>query len=242
LPQWYEDKLRETYDPKMIQRLIEGKWVYISTDVIYYEYNSNIHISDEPITISKHYPLRLSYDFNIGKGKPMSCVIFQYLPNAQKPQCKIIDEVVMEGTRTADTLDEIKERGYLKNNMIIIHGDASGRHRDTRGHKSDYDIIEEYLRKEGVQFDIDVPKFNPSIRDRHNIVNGQLRNSKGEVNIIIDKRAETLDEGLTKTKLVDGGKYIEDDSKPYQHITTALGYGLMRAIQRSHKVKPVTAR
>jgi len=35
-----------------------------------------------------------------------------------------------------------------------------------------------------------------------------------------------LAEGFSLTKLKDGAQYIEDDSKRYQHITTAAGYGI----------------
>jgi hypothetical protein len=40
------------------------------------------------------------------------------------------------------------------------------------------------------------------------------------------KKAATLDEGMRLTKLRPGSQYIEDDSKRYQHITTALGYAV----------------
>jgi hypothetical protein len=37
-----------------------------------------------------------------------------------------------------------------------------------------------------------------------------------------------LNEGLKYTKLRDGSDIIEDDSYKFQHVTTALGYALVR--------------
>ena len=51
------------------------------------------------------------------------------------------------------------------------------------------------------------------------------------INVLIDEKCEKLDEGLTKTKLKLGGNYIEDDSKDYQHITTAAGYGIYDVVE-----------
>jgi hypothetical protein len=53
----------------------------------------------------------------------------------------------------------------------------------------------------------------------------------GNVSVRVHKRAKTVDEGLRLTKLKAGGHYIEDDTKHYQHVTTALGYGLIAAIR-----------
>jgi hypothetical protein len=58
------------------------------------------------------------------------------------------------------------------------------------------------------------------------LTNGQFKNANGKVNLFVDKGCKTLEKGFRLTKLKPGGQYIEDDSKPYQHITTAAGYGI----------------
>ena len=245
LPDWYIPSLKEKYDKKMIQRLLEGKWIYISTDVIYYEYNPKKHYGFKT-EIDKRYPLRLTFDFNIGRGKPMSSCLFQFIERKEK--FVFHDEAVIEGSRTLDQMEEWAGRGYFDlghNPKIIVHGDATGRHADTRSNTSDYDIIENYLanyrRKNDtiLDYEIMVPEGNPSIRDRHNILNGQLCNSKGKSRIEIDHKCITIDEGLSKTKLKLGGGYVEDDSEYYQHITTAVGYGVYDVIQNPDIDEPV---
>ena len=239
LPSWYIDSLMEKYDKKMIDRLLKGLWIYISSDVIYYEYNSKIDYGHN-LEIDKRYPLRFTFDFNIARGKPMSSTLFQHIE--RKQMFHFNDEVVVEGSRTLDQLDEWAGKEYFDlehNPKILIHGDAAGKHSDTRSNVSDYDIIDDFLanyrRKNGTQlnYEILVPEANPSIRDRHNILNGQLCNAKGKRRIKIDRKCKVLDEGFCKTKLKDKGRYIEDDSKYYQHITTAAGYGIYEVIENS---------
>jgi hypothetical protein len=132
-------------------------------------------------------------------------------------------------------MEELEGRGYFGMNMqVIVHGDSTGRSRDTRNIRSDYDIIEKHLTNldKRIQFQIDVPKKNPPIRNRHNMVNGYLCNAHGRRKLFIYKQCEILDEGLRLTALKERGQYIEDDSKSYQHCTTALGYGICTVANR----------
>lgn len=250
LPPTYISRLMGIYDAKMIKRLLEGKWIYIKTDVVYYEYDTDKHFKLRNTKPHKKLPLRFTFDFNIGVGKPMSSTLFQYHPKNNK--FMFIDECVIEGSRTNDQMDEWAGKGYFDlphNPKIIIHGDATGRHNDTRSKDSDYTLIDKFLsnyrRKDGekLDFEIDVPLDNPPIRERHNIVNGQLCDATKRIHVQIDKRCVTLDEGFSKTKLKEAARYIEDDGPtcPYQHITTAAGYGIYACIE-GEILPPITTR
>jgi len=186
------------------------------------------------------YPLRLTFDFNVQKNKPMSSAAFQYRPYATNriPTDRtftFIDEVAIEGARTVDALDEWQGKGYfdLKGNPeIIVHGDASGSHNDTRSKGSDYDIIEDYLanykRKDGkhLNYEIMILKKNPPLRERHNHTNGALENAEGTISVAIDKRCNTIDDGFSNTRLKEKAGYIEDQSTEGQDISTAVTYGI----------------
>jgi len=224
LPSWYIESLMDKYDAKMIQRLIYGQWIYIGSDNIYYEYDRDTHLADVG-QINPRTPIDISFDFNIGEGKPMSAVVCQF-----DGIYRVFDEVIIDGARTKDIMEEIVSRGYLDLGATIrIFGDSTGKSRDTRSIKSDYDIIRDFLSNyRNISFSLNVPMSNPPIRRRHNIVNGLLRNAKGHVKIKINKKCSTLDEGLQKVKLIKSGSYTEDDSKRYQHVTTALGYYLCK--------------
>jgi len=113
-----------------------------------------------------------------------------------------------------------------------IHGDATGGARTTASNWSNYEIIENFLSnyrtKTGLKlnYQLFIPKSNPPIKERHNIVNGYCSNSLGEHRLFVYEKCKTINEGLKLTTLKKGADYIEDDgpNHPYQHVTTALGY------------------
>lgn len=232
----YIETLKERLDERMIQRMIFGKWIDLHTEVVYYAYSRESNYIDKDYVIDKRYPIRMMYDFNIATGKPLSLVFGQYI--SENDTWHFYNQVIVDGQRTLDSLEEANARGLIDINMFhIIHGDAAGRSRDTRSIRSDYDIIENYLSNLNVngrklQFRIDVPRANPPVRERHNIVNGYCKNSKGNVKLFVYKSAATVDEGLRLTKLKSSGNYLEDDSDRFQHCTTAIGYGILWEYKR----------
>lgn len=227
LPNQYIDQLKRDLDPKLARRMLYGEWLEIASEVIYYAYDTDTqYLSKTKYEVDPSLPIWLSWDFNIGEGKPMSVLAAQ-----QKGEVlHVFKEWVTEGMRTQDSLDEIYESNVLDHpSKIMVTGDAAGKHRDTRSSRSDYDIIRRYLsnaevRGRPVDFEMRVLKSNPPVRTRHNKVNAFCKNVTGETRLYVHKGCKTVDEGLRLTQLKKGGMYIEDDSKYYQHITTALGY------------------
>ena len=246
LPQSYIDGLKTNLDPKMARRLIYGEWVEINAERIYHAYESDRNYnSTAEYQINSRLPIRWTWDFNIAPGKPLSCVFFQY----DGQTFHFFDEIIVEGFRTEDALEEAAERGLLDHRaMYVVHGDASGKHSDTRSKLSDYDIIKKFMStyktKDGrlLQFRVDVPPANPPVRTRHNVVNSHCLNENGEVRLVVYKRCKTLDEGMRLTALKDKAHYQEDDSKSYQHCTTALGYGLCSTLANVNRQGPDTVK
>jgi len=240
LPEGYTEQLEESLDERMIQRMLYGRWIEISGDVLYSQYDKAVNYKDEEYAHSYRYPIYISFDFNIASGKPLSLCVFAYRPDLHGGSFHFFNEVVVEGFRTGDALDEALGKGLFDfPTKIIVTGDATGRHKDTRSRHSDYTIIEDFLSNaktrdgRSIDFEIDVPRANPPIRKRHNLVNGYCRNSKGQNRLFVYKTAPTVDEGLRLTRLVDGGRYIENDKDRFQHITTAIGYGIHTCLNRT---------
>lgn len=228
LPSGYIDSLREILDPKEAQRMLDGKWIEIGSEVIYYAYDRAHNFRNESYIINRKFPVYVAFDFNIGTGKPLSVAFIQHIGK----QTHVFNEVVIEGQRTLDAMDEAYSRGLLTNDYkYIVHGDASGRSRDTRSRKTDYELIENFLSNINADYKIDVPTKNPGVRERHNLVNGRILNANGERGLFVYKDAPTADEGFRLTALKQNGSYIEDDSKRYQHITTAIGYSICQALR-----------
>jgi hypothetical protein len=166
------------------------------------------------------------FDFNIGgEEKPMSAAVGQMVGES----FHVLQSFIVEGARTLDIMEEIQASGLLdKYHKFRIFGDASGKSRNTRSIKSDYDIIKEFLanykREDGVKLEIEylVPLANPPIRERHNVANALFSNATGKVNFYCyDKN---VDEGFRLTRFKKGGNYLEDDNYRFQHVTTAVTY------------------
>lgn len=231
LPISYREQLRRDLDPKMYLRMGKGRWIEIKSDGIYHQYDRATNYRKAKYDVQLGLPVILAWDFNIGEGKPMSVAVMQYHPF--QDTFHIFGEVVIEGMRTEQACEELQGKGFLDLGCpVVVHGDAAGRHKDTRNIRSDYDIIEKYLVNyrdqsgRSLRVSMDVPVANPPVRTRHNTVNAYCRNDLGQHRLFVYEAAPTVDKGLRLTKLKDSGLYIEDDSKDYQHITTAVGYAL----------------
>jgi PBSX family phage terminase large subunit len=246
LPDWYIEQLERDLDPKEARRMLYGEWVEIDKERIYYAYDINENFKKEDYKINLNLPIGLSFDFNIGYNKPMSCVLSQYDPT--KETYHFFDEVIIHGARTESILEDAAARGLLDFNVEYeIFGDATGAARSTNSLHSDYDIIENFLkkyrRKDGkpLSYKMKVPKSNPPIRERHNVVNAYCLNSIGQRRFFVYQKAKTLHEGMKLTALKEGAQYLEDDSKEYQHCTTAIGYQVVythdsKSIKRGYQV------
>lgn len=238
LPPQYIKKLEENMDPLMARRMLRGEWLEIKEEVIYHQYKREVNFRNESYEVNKTQPIHMSFDFNIGEGKPMSAVFFQYIGDT----FHFFNEIIVHGSRTEDIVLEAASRGLLNSRSeYVINGDATGKSRDTRGKMSDYDIIKRFLSNHMIDndgnyinFRFCVPNSNPPVRTRHNTVNAQLCNSLGKRRLFIYKDCPILDEGMSLTRLKKGGQYIEDDSKHYQHCTTALGYGVISRLNENN--------
>lgn len=220
----YREQLKQDLSPKEAERYLEGRWVEIAGEVVYYEYRSAEQYRRREYKVDPNHPIIISWDFNIGEGKPMSAILAQHIAD----EFHIFDEIVIDGARTVDTIDEAAARGYLRPEWsYVICGDASGKNSDTRSRKSDYEIITSEFQKRSLRYQYLVPPANPPIRTRHNRVNTYCRNAAGQTRLWVYEAAKTVDEGLRLVKLKAGANIIEDDSKRYQHCTTALGYAVV---------------
>ena len=229
----YIEGLKKDMDPKRARRMLNGEWIEIDSDRIYHSYNADINYITGKYKVNLAHPIYLSWDFNISLGKPLSAVAFQYIDDV----FHFFDEVVVEGIITGQSCNEFADRGILDLAVpkFYVCGDASGKNRDTRNKKSDYDIIKKFLdnykTKDGrsIVAEMLVPLANPALRSRHNRTNSYCENSLGERRLYVYEKCETVHEGMRLVQLKKGSDYIEDDTPAYQHVTTALGYGIMSA-------------
>ena len=219
----YIEQLKRDLDPKSIQRYIYGEWIELSREQVYYNYDRERNFKTN-YTGSKKI-LYLCHDFNIGHNKPMSAAACYKVGNV----FHAVKAFHVDGARTAGIMEEIDASGLLDEaTEVRVYGDASGKNRDTRSIVSDYEIIEKflvnYVKKDGTRLKVkmEVPRSNPPIRARHNLVNAYFQNDTKEIRLYLYDK--WLDEGFRLTQFKKGADLIEDDSLPQQHATTAIGY------------------
>jgi hypothetical protein len=226
----YIQQLLKDLSPKEARRYIFGEWISLNTEVIYEAYNEDRNFSNTDYTVDTSYPVCMSTDFNIAEGKPMSWVFFQYIDD----HFHFFDESVIYSARTENSLDDCYDRGLFSHSTIYqIYGDAAGKNKSTNSKKSDYEIIYEFLERNEIPFEKKVLPSNPAIRRRHSIVNSYCLNALGEVRLTVYAKCKMLNKGMKLTRLKENASFIEDDSKscPWQHSTTALGYGIFATIK-----------
>jgi len=219
----YIAQLKQDLDPKSIQRYIYGEWVELARDQVYYNYDKERNFREK--YEGPTHELRLCHDFNIGHGKPMSAAACYKVGNAYHA----VKAYHVEGARTEDIMEEIAASGVLESAMTVsVYGDETGKNRDTRSIKSDYDIIlkflQNYQKKNGgkLQVKLMLPTKNPPIRRRHNLVNAHFQNDAKQVRLYLYDK--WLDEGFRMTQFKKSADLVEDDTLPQQHVTTAIGY------------------
>ena len=76
---------------------------------------------------------------------------------------------------------------------IVVYGDASGNNAQTTGN-SDYQIMREFLheRNSNTTVEFRVPKANPHVRERVNLMNAKLKPASGEIQLLVDRRCKEL--------------------------------------------------
>jgi hypothetical protein len=224
LPKQYIAQLKADLDPKRAQRMLYGQWLEIADEVIYYQYDTAAQYTKKPWEPRPETPVMICWDFNIGDGKPLSACAMAYEDGCYH----VFAEVIIDGARTDEACREFFDRGIVvPGRRYEIHGDASGKARHTSSKRSDYEVIKEAFDREKINYTYKVPLANPAIRTRHNTINALCRNDLGDVRLFIHN-CPTVDEGLRLTAFKKGASMVEDDSKRFQHVTTALGYALVR--------------
>ena len=231
----YIKQLRASYSPLMAERYLRGMWISLMGKGIYNAF-SDKNIRKKDYKINKKLPIYVAFDFNIAAGKPLSSIMYQF----DGKMFHFFEESIIYDAYTYEGIDDFYNRGLINtDHYYIIQGDATGRNRDPASKKTNYMVIQEYLTSRFIKFEMDVPTKNPPIRTRHSVVNSVLRNDLNQVRCFFYKNTKVAIQGMKETRLKKGANYIEDDSakSPYQHVTTAIGYGICATIN-STKRKP----
>jgi hypothetical protein len=106
-----------------------------------------------------------------------------------------------------------------------VYGDASGFHEQTTG-ASDYEIIREHLSiHTSAPVTYRVPRSNPSVRERTNLMNSKLQSASGEIGILVDPKCKELIKDFEQVSFKEDSNHIDKDRDRLRtHLSDALGY------------------
>jgi hypothetical protein len=218
LPEEYISDLIDSYDPILLQAYLSGLFVNMTQGSIYYAFEQERHIVDKPMPVNPALPLNLCVDFNVN---PMNWVLTQH---TSREDIRVLHEISMPNSNTPKMCKELlawvpKNREGRCDLNLVVYGDASGGHRDTRSNGTDYTIIDQELRSYFNSVKYRVPEANPAVETRIKCVNARLAHNTIRLNPIVKEIKEDFIQCVRN-------KYGEVDKSDLlrTHASDALGY------------------
>lgn len=200
---------RTDMDDKSFKQEFEASFETMSGRV-YHPFDRRTHIGDHPF--NPRLPIWVGQDFNID---PMSSIILQPQENGE---IWAVAEVVLRGSNTQETADELGRRFFRWQKQITLYPDPAGAQRShTRG-ESDLQI----LRDAGFSR-IKYRRKAPRVADRINAVNRMLKSANGLIRLRVDRNCKHMIDALEQTIYKPGSREV-DKSMGIEHIADALGY------------------
>jgi hypothetical protein len=206
--------LKRSYDSKFYEQEVLGKYLNVHEGLVYYAFDRERNLAD--IEVDPNLPLLWALDFNVN---PMCSVIAQI----REEEVLVIDEIVMSHASTPEVCEEFQERYPRHTAGIVVYGDASGTKMQTSG-TTDYQMIRKSLSGYA-SICYRVPRANPQVRERTNLVNAMLRSAGGETQLLVDRKCKELVLDLQEVSYKPGSSVVDKDSDPRRtHLSDALGY------------------
>lgn len=214
-PDFYE-RLRHSYDSTFYEQEVMGKYVSLQERLVYRRFHRMKNV--EPQEMDTRLPLKWALDFNVD---PMSSLVAQTEGDA----VRVLDEIVLRRMSTRDACEEFLRRYPEWPAGLEVYADASA-HADKTSGWSDREVMEEFFaekRRRNVKFRI--PKSNPAVRRRVELMNGKLEAATGERLLRVDPRCKELILDFQSVTWVEGTHEIDKakDSRR-THLSDALGY------------------
>ena len=229
IPDFYE-RLKDSYDERFYQQEVLGQYLNMDGGRVYSSFDRAVHVQE--LTVDPLKPLLWALDFNVD---PMSSVIAQMA----RGRVHVLGEIFLRHATTQMAAEEFLKRHAGHRAEIVIYGDASGASRQTTG-MSDYDIIREHFRVHaGMKSRYEVPKCNPSVRERINLMNRQLKSAAGFVGLLVDPKCKELIRDFEEVAYKEGSGGIDKDrDRMRTHLSDALGYLLLELARPRVGEKP----
>jgi len=212
-------RAKEYLDPRTFSQEYLGTFENYGGQ-LYYTFKQTPHTAD--LKHNPNLPIWITADFN---KEPMVWEIAQI----HDKRLNIIDEIYIRySAKTHIAVAEfLKRYGNVTNKLVYVTGDASNNYESHRDYTTDYIIIRDALMEKGFRVVVQVPKRNPNINNRINIVCSLLTNGR----LTISPKCKQLIDDLNQVESDNkGGKNKEDPART--HSSDALDYLVWRLFSR----------
>jgi phage terminase large subunit len=215
VPDFYE-RLRGSYDESFYRQEVLGDYLNVEGGLVYHAFNCERNVRRMEVDPAR--PVVWALDFNVD---PMCSVIAQVERNGE---VSVLDEIALKRATTEQACEEFEKRFGLPRAGVVVYGDASGASMNTTGY-SDYQVIRSYFGGRLAKVVYRIPKANPPVRDRVQLVNARLRNARDEVQLFIDPKCKELIADFEQVSYEEDSTQVDKDKdRRRTHLSDALGY------------------
>lgn len=218
LPPGYVEGLRAQYTERFAKQELEGEFLNLAAGQAYYAFSRARHVA--AVTVDPAAPLWYAMDFNVS---PLCAVYGQ----SDAVRASVLGEVFIRGSgRTADAVDEFCRRFEAHGcKRVTVYGDQSGGNRDTRGDRTDYDVIEARFRAAGWAVTVQRNYRNPALIESVETVNALLEHTR----VTISPTAEKLIADLEQVAWQEGTRVLDKSNDQLTHCSDAFRYYVFMA-------------
>ena len=224
LPSEYISDLEESYDKKLVQAYLEGKFVSLGVGVVYHSFDRTVHVVDRDV--SSNLAVHVGIDFNVA---PMLAEAFQIENGVTYG---VHEFFINDNAGTRDMARLIKNKFKIQHDAgkLFLYPDSSGDNRRTSG-DSDIQILREELPRAVFCHD----RSNPPVKDRINSVNASLRSANEKISLFVSPLQKQLVKDLESVSWAETRLDIDKRDKDRTHASDAAGYVIQ-------KLKPLKTR
>ena len=215
VPDFY-DRLKASYDENFFRQEVLGDYLNVGSGLVYSSFRRDQNVRD--VDIDPALPVYWTLDFNVA---PLCSLVVQ----KYKDEVRVLDEIVLRRATTEQACEEFERKFGMPLAGVVVFGDANGLTTHTASEFTDFKVIHDYFCARGTKARLNVPKSNPSVRARVGLVNSQLCDAAGEVNLIVSPRCKELIDDFEQVSYEEESTHIDKNKdRRRTHASDALGY------------------
>jgi len=227
IPDYYE-RLKHSYDARFYEQEVLGNYLHLHVGRVYHAFDRAGNVG--AVELDETRPLLWALDFNVD---PMSSVIAQVVED----RVVVLDEIVLSRATTMQACEEFQGRFCSHAAGVVVYADATGTRMQSTG-SSDIAVLKKFFSSgEYGTVTPRVPRSNPPVRDRVNLMNAKLGSAAGGRQITVSTRCKELIKDFEQVAYKEGSQVVDKEKDPKRtHLSDALGYLVWQEFGRKEQV------